>query len=110
MIQDNEPALRIHRDSVDAVELSGSPSFDAADDLAELSIFIELHDAVVLITVGDEDVAIGRNVNIACAIERGFRGVVALHALRSNRHQQLSVDRELVHHLAVSVADPDKTE
>src|SRR5881628_2897743 len=51
MVQDNEPAFRIHRHSVNAVELSGPASFDAADDLDELSVFIELHDAVILVAV-----------------------------------------------------------
>ena len=72
MVQDNEPAFRIHRDSVNAVELSGAASFDTADDLDEPSIFIELDDAVVLVTVRDEDVTIGSNVNIARTIERGL--------------------------------------
>jgi hypothetical protein len=68
-VQDDEPAPGIHLDSMYCIEFAGLDTFDAADDLDELSILIKVDDAVILVTVGHEDIAVGRNENVTGAVE-----------------------------------------
>src|SRR6186997_922932 len=63
--------------------------------------------------VGDEDVAIGGDCNVAGTTERV--GPVAAHALRSKRHQQLSVGAVFEHLLAdaissLTISNPESAE
>src|SRR5262249_16734082 len=96
VIHDDEAAFGIHLYPVHFIELAGLVAFNSADDPDELSVFRVLHDAMVHITVGNVDITVWRNENVARAIEGILGGVVAFNAFRADRHDLLSVFRELV--------------
>src|SRR5262249_14953847 len=78
-----------------------------APGLDELAVLGILHDAIVgagAMTVGDVDVAIGRNRNIGGAAE--IARLIAGHAGLADRHQHLAVRAELDRGATLAVARP----
>ena len=90
------------------IELTGPFSFRSSDDRDELAVLVESHNPGVLITIGDIDVAIGCDENVAGPIEQVVRSVVALDASLPQRHKELSFRSELVNHVLYSVRNPDE--
>src|SRR4030095_728820 len=94
-IADEYASLRINRDGVQRPEFAGRPA-GLAPFFEVLSVFRELHHAVipvVVVTIGDEDVAVLCDRDVARRIE--VIGPAARLAWNSERHQDLSVGTEL---------------
>src|SRR5262245_24798523 len=107
------PAPRIHGDCMRPIEFARRCAF-LAPSLDELSIFCELHHAVVRIVanvaVGNEDIAVGCDNDGRWLIERV--GTIAGNASLAKPHQHLAVRRELENlmtdaALRVDVGRPD---
>ena len=63
-IADKQAAARIEDDRMRLVELARAGAL-LAPLLDELAVLAELHDAVVHVAVGDEDVAVGSDGDVA---------------------------------------------
>src|SRR5258707_13192281 len=90
-----QPAARVHRKRVRAVDLAGRAAL-LAPGLDEFAGLVELDDAgvgVAAVTVGDENVAIGRDQRCGGGIE--FVRTAARDATLAERQQQLTVRAEL---------------
>src|SRR2546421_568013 len=74
--------------------------------LEELSVLIESHDAGVLITICDVDVAIWCDEEVAWPVEQVLCRVVTLDTSFPKRHEGLSFRRELINHVLYSVRNP----
>src|SRR5215468_1411247 len=73
----------------------------------ELAVLSEFHDAVIggsAVTVGDVDVAIGRNNDAARPIQKG--GAIAGHSGFAQGHQDLTLRAEFDQHGALAVLRP----
>src|SRR4026208_1432698 len=81
-----------------------------APRLAELAVLVDLHAPRILMAVGDEDVAVGGDRDVAGAAKRV--GAITTHALRAECHQQLPAGAVLEDLLAdavsrLAVGDPE---
>src|SRR5947209_7849425 len=90
------------------IELTRPFSLRSTDDLEELPVLIESHNPGVLITIGDVDVAIWCDENVAWSIEQVVRSVVTVDTSLPKRHEELSFRSELVNHVLYSVRNPDE--
>src|SRR5262245_37762772 len=103
-VGDEQPPARIHGESMRHVEFALSLA-RFAPGLDEFTVLGELHDArvrLLAMSVGDEDVAIGRDQDIGRSIE-GV-GPIARDAGLAQRHQHLSVGTKLDDRVALAVA------
>src|SRR5216684_3796734 len=92
-----QPAARIHRQRVRAVDLAGRAAL-LAPGLDELAGLVELDDAgvgVAAVAVGNENVAIGRDQRRGGRVE--FVRTAARNAGLAERQQHLAVGAELEH-------------
>src|SRR5262249_32769143 len=105
-VRGDNPILGIDHHSVDKLHLSGAAALRAADNPYKFPILVELHDARVDVSIGDEDVAILAKRNRRRTIERFLRGVVSLHALFANREDNIVIRVKLVDHAVVGVHRP----
>ena len=64
---------------------------------------------MVIVAIGDKDIAVRCDEGVAWPVEGSVGGIVALHSFRPDRHDQLSFFCEFVLNLAVPVANPDKS-
>src|SRR5262249_10810443 len=90
-----QPAARIHRQRVRTVDLAGRAAL-FAPGLDELAGLVELDDAgvgVAAVTIGNENVAIGRDQRRGGSVE--FVGTAARNAALAKGHQQPPVGTEL---------------
>src|ERR1051325_2968133 len=94
---------------MDSFQLPRSFTGYAADDLDERSVLRELNDAVIVVTVGDKNIAVRRDEGVAGPVEGSVRGVVAFHTLGPDRHNLFPFLREFVFDLTIPVADPYKS-
>src|SRR6185503_3041090 len=105
-VRDENAAARVDRDAVRRIEFTWSRS-TLAPRLDELAVLRELHDAIHRdvgdVAIGDEDVAVLRDGDVAWPAE----DIVAAagNASLAERHQQLAVGAELEDLVALAVLD-----
>ena len=99
-----EDAAGINDDLVRQAELA-RPAAVLAPCLDELAPRIEVDHAAIAVSVGDEDVALGSDRHIRGRVE--MRAVLARRARRAEHEQQLTLGRELFHHVGDVIGDPD---
>ena len=103
-IPDVDPSLCVDRNSVRQVELARAVAFLAPCG-EEGTVFRELRDSGIAVTVGNVEVAVGREGDIGGTVER----VVAFTALSpaAHDHQYTSPGTELEDNMEAAVGDPE---
>jgi len=101
-----DAALRVYGDAVDHRHLAVALALLAAKDPHELPFRRELDDALVGVSVGDEDVSVGTEGHDVRTIEGVLRRVVAGDLRLAERQQQLARRRELADRVIDRVSRP----